>query len=85
MFRGTRPRTRLTGSYVRFLRLLRVARIDAGLTQSDAAKRLRRPQSFVSKCESGERRVDVIELASFCRAYGLKPESFVRQLMHRVK
>ena len=56
--------------YDRFLALLRKAREDAGLTQIQAAMRLRRPQSVVSKCESGERRVDVIELLGFCEAYG---------------
>ncbi len=61
--------------YREFLRRLRKARNDAGLTQMDVARKLRRPQSFVSKCESGERRVDVIELAEFARLYG-KPMSF---------
>jgi hypothetical protein len=39
---------------------------------------LRRAQSYVSKCESGERRVDVIELAEFARLYGKRLDFFVR-------
>jgi co-chaperonin GroES (HSP10) len=46
------------------------ARVAAGLTQTAVARQLARPQSFVSKCESGERRVDVIELQEFARLYG---------------
>jgi transcriptional regulator with XRE-family HTH domain len=80
MPRGTISRTRFSRDYASFLRLLRDQRIRAGLTQIDAAKRLRRPQSFVSKCESGERRVDVVELAAFCRAYRVELGRFVRQM-----
>ncbi len=47
----------------------------AGLSQTEAARRLGKPQSYVSKCESGERRVDVVELKAFARVYGL-PVSF---------
>jgi transcriptional regulator with XRE-family HTH domain len=50
-------------------------RRDAGLTQNEVARSLRRPQSFVSKCESGERRIDVVELLKFARLYG-KPLNF---------
>jgi len=39
------------------------------LTQEDVARRLKKPQSFVSKCESGERRVDVVELERFAKLY----------------
>ena len=55
--------------YKQFLKRLRDARREAGLTQVEVAKALRRPQSFVSKCESGERRVDVVELEDFARLY----------------
>jgi len=61
--------------YRRLLAKLKAARIEAGLTQSDVAGRLNRPQSYVSKCESGERRIDVIELSHFAQVYG-KPVSF---------
>ena len=61
--------------YQNFLERLRAARHKAGLTQSEVATRLGRPQSFVSKCESGERRVDVVELDDFAKIYG-KPISY---------
>jgi len=47
----------------------RKMRARAGLTQQQAARLLSRPQSFVSKCESGERRVDFVELQFFAKAY----------------
>ncbi len=54
---------------------LRQARQAAGLTQVAVATHFRRPQSFVSKCESGERRIDPTELQVFTRLYG-KPIAF---------
>jgi transcriptional regulator with XRE-family HTH domain len=68
-------RTAYRQSYRNFLEKLRAAREQAGLTQVDVARKLARPQSFVSKCESGERRVDVVELQEFARLYG-QPISF---------
>lgn len=61
--------------YRLFLSKLREARADAKLTQVEVAQRLRRPQSFVSKCESGERRVDAVELQEFAKIYH-KPLSY---------
>ena len=55
--------------YSQFLGKLRQARSEAGLTQVEVANRLKRPQSFVSKIESGERRVDVVELSDLARVY----------------
>lgn len=54
-------------SYKIFLRRLRAAREDAKIDQRELAMRLRKTQSFVSKCERGERRIDVIELRRFAR------------------
>lgn len=56
-------------TYRRFLARLRDARRRAGLTQAEAARRLGKPQSFLSKCESGERRVDFIELLVLAELY----------------
>ncbi len=55
--------------YKQFLKRLKTARLAAALTQQQAAKALKLPQSFVSKCESGERRVDVVELERFAKLY----------------
>ena len=64
--------------YKYLLARLREARLQVELTQIEVARRLRRPQSYVSKCESGERRIDVIELAEFANLYGKSIEFFVR-------
>jgi transcriptional regulator with XRE-family HTH domain len=62
--------------YKRLLKQLKIARREAGLTQAPVAKALGRPQSFVSKCESGERRIDAIELERFAALYR-KPLTFL--------
>jgi len=49
------------------------ARHAAGLTQVEVAIRLAKPQSFVSDVERGERRLDVVEFARFCRAIAVDP------------
>jgi len=58
-----------TKEYADFVGKLRKARIDAGLTQVQVAKKLKRPQSYISKAESGEQRLDVIELKKFAKLY----------------
>jgi transcriptional regulator with XRE-family HTH domain len=66
--------------YSLFLRKLRATRKNAGVTQIELAKRLDETQSFVSKCERGERRIDVVELRAFCRALGVPFNEFTRRL-----
>lgn len=58
---------------------LRDAREAAGLTQREAAEKLRRPQSYVAKSETGERRVDAIELLQFAFAYDVTLDSLLPQ------
>ena len=48
---------------------VREARQEAGMTQSDVARALDRPLSFVSKCKLGERRIDPIDLEKFAELY----------------
>lgn len=60
--------------------MLRQLRLDAGLNQGELAARLGRWQSFVSKYESGERRLDVLELRDICLACGATLTSFTRRL-----
>ena len=61
--------------YRKFLGRLRAARLEAVLTQEEVARQIKKPQSYVSKCESGERRVDVVELERFAKLYQ-KPFSY---------
>ncbi|KAF0243673.1 MAG: transcriptional [Planctomycetota bacterium] len=59
--------------YDRFREALVRARKGAKLTQEDVAKRLAKPQSFVSKYERGERRLDVVEFFDIAKAVGFEP------------
>ncbi len=66
------PKSQHSVRYERLLQALRAARKDAGLTQLEVAKHFQSHASFVSKVESGERRLDVVELADFCRIYRIR-------------
>ena len=61
--------------YREFLSKLIQARKEAKLSQADVARLLEKPQSYISKCESGERRVDIVELQIFSSIYN-KPLTF---------
>ena len=58
-----------TQQYRALLERLQRARDDAGLTQAEAARALGRPQSLISKIETGERRLDPVELQTLARLY----------------
>lgn len=68
-----------TPEYKFMLRRLIEARNASGETQSNVAEKLGKPQSYVSKCESGERRVDVTELQQFAQIYNKPLDYFVKK------
>jgi transcriptional regulator with XRE-family HTH domain len=78
------PRSLFSEPYGELLRALVDARRKAGLRQTDLAERLGKPQSFVSKIERGERRLDVIELIVVARAIGVDEFRFLRSVIASV-
>jgi ribosome-binding protein aMBF1 (putative translation factor) len=73
------PKTIFSAKQEKLQALLKSTRENAGLTQTALAKKLKRPQSFVSKYESGERRLDLIELREISRAMGILLVDFVKK------
>ncbi len=67
-------------AYAELIALLLEARKGAGLRQAEVAQRLGRPQSFVSKFEKGERRLDVIELIALCNVLGVSPLTILQKV-----
>ncbi len=60
--------------------LLKQVRKGAGLSQRDLSERLAKPQSFVSRYESGQRRLDLLELREICEVVGVPLVEFVKRL-----
>ena len=67
-----------TKEYAYFVERLRNARLEAKLTQTKVAKKLKRPQSHISNIESGQQRVDVVELQRFAKLYGKDINYFIK-------
>jgi len=57
---------------------LRQARIESSLMQSQVAKKLKKPQSFVSKVEAGQRRLDATELKQLAKIYKKSVDYFLK-------
>lgn len=70
----------ITAGYHLLLLRLKTIRWEKGLSQKDLATRLSKPQSFVSRVERGERRIDVIELRQYCAALEVPFVDFVQEL-----
>lgn len=67
-------------AYQQLLELLRSKRVENGITQEELAQRLGVRQGIVSKIETHERRLDIIELRDICRAIGISFPEFIKQL-----
>ena len=57
--------------YQRLLRKLEEARKNTGLKQTEVADKLKKPQSYVSKIESGERKISFTELEDLSKIYSV--------------
>lgn len=64
----------------RLVTLLREMRVEASLTQTDLAARIKKDQAYVSRYESGQRRLDVLEVREICQAIGITLEQFAKRL-----
>ncbi len=68
-----------SSEYKTVIRKLREAREAAGLTQQEAAEKLSKPQSYISKIERGERRIDVVEIKTIADLYKVSVSYFYGQ------
>lgn len=73
-------KTLYTREYQQMLALLRIKRKASKVSQVELARRLAWSQADVSKCESGVRRLDVIELRIWLKALGCELVDFVQEL-----
>jgi transcriptional regulator with XRE-family HTH domain len=64
--------------------LLKEFRLEKGIRQVELAEKLGVPQSFVSKYESGDRRLDTLELRQVCNAIGISLQEFIQELENRL-
>ena len=71
--------------YEKVGKILRTVREAAGLTQMALAARLSKPQSFISSCEAGQRRVDLLELKRMCIALNADPMSVYSLILAQEK
>ena len=67
-----------TKDYKDIIERLKIARIEAGLAQQEGADKLGKPQSYISKIESGERRLDVAEMKKFAQIYKKPADYFLK-------
>lgn len=68
------PKSTFTDAYAGVLEILAQSRLSAGLTQAELSRRLGKTQPFISKVESGVRRIDIVEFCGIARAMDMDPK-----------
>jgi len=71
-------RTIRTKEYAIFIERMKKARAESGLLQIEVAKAMKRPQSYISRVESGEYRLDILEVKKFAKLYKKNIEYFLK-------
>lgn len=77
------PKSVFSNKYILLRQLLIEARKVANLTQTELSAKLSRPQSYVSKYERGERRLDLIEFLEVAVALNINPATFIEKLLQQ--
>ena len=84
--KGKQPNRSVSApAYERITALLRLTRQRAGMSQVELAARLDRSQIYVSRCELGERRMDLLEWLEFMRGCRADPHVFISRMTRWVK
>ena len=71
-------RTIQTKEYAIFIERMKRARLESGLNQIEVAKKMKRPQSYISRVESGEYRLDILEVKNFAKLYRKSVDYFLK-------
>ncbi len=71
---------KFTENQISFMKLMYEARKESGLTQNQVARLLHKNQSYISKYENGERRLDVLEFLELAHVMGFNPSEFITKL-----
>jgi len=75
-------KSNFTYKYKLLIERLKTARSESGLTQADVAKKLGTAQSFVSKVENGERRLDIIEMLRLADIYKVDSNKLLKDITY---
>jgi transcriptional regulator with XRE-family HTH domain len=73
-----------TAAFEEVVRAVADMRKRAGLTQRELAEALGREQNYVARIETGQRRLDLVELVQVCRACNVDPEREIARISHRI-
>ncbi|MEP5395236.1 MAG: helix-turn-helix transcriptional regulator [Hyphomicrobiales bacterium] len=79
------PRSMFSKDYAILIQLMADIRKEMGKTQVDVSTALGKPQSFISKIENGERRMDLIEMIAIADAIGMNSQQILKRLENEIQ